>query len=369
MTDNNNKWRELKDQGNEFLDHPTTRGGRIYAFFSLVLIFVTVFEVVLAAKKPELVHQYSVLFEFVEHSILFFFSVDLVLRLLVYKDKFKYLFSFYGMVDVIAVVPGLVGLFIPLAGSTSWVRILRIFRVGRVLRTASTSGIFGGFNGLLMPYIAGAIGFKSLVLVLEEYQWWPEIQDLGVVLGVLGFALAVLLGAKLQLVNSRIYSIEDAVCRIVGALGLMRSNEDIKTGVSDWATHFEEIIRNPTKADVATMRVATDDLTAEFERSSVAGPNVSGFGRDVAYVLHRVTARSPIAYEKFLEYVTFTYTMIVVLVVPGITGFLASILTVYILLGMYLLIDDMDRPLEYSDDSLITVDLNPLIAFNQKHST
>ncbi len=143
-------WTEFREKGVEFLDHPTTRVGQAYAIFSLVLIFTTVAQVVLAAKNPEFVGNYQAPFVVLENIILLFFAIDLLLRVILYKKKFKYLFSFYGLVDVIAVVPGVIGLFFPLANSTSWVRILRIFRVGRVLRTMCGGGIFGGFNGKLM---------------------------------------------------------------------------------------------------------------------------------------------------------------------------------------------------------------------------
>ena len=368
MKASNNRWADFQERSVQFLDHPITQGGKIYALLSLVLIFLTVFQVALAAKNPSLVQQYSVIFVSVENLILFFFSVDLLLRLIVYRDKFKYLFSFYGFVDVVAVVPGLVGLFFPLADSTSWVRVLRIFRVGRVLRTVSTDGIFAGFNGQLIPYVAVAISFKALVLVLEEQQWWPEISDLGVVLGVVGFALAVLLGTKLRLVNSRMYSIEDAICRIVGALRLMRNEKSIRRELDNWAFMFEKTIHNPTKEDVAEMRLISDDLAAVFVRSSIGGPNIAGFTRDVAYVLHRVTGTVPPAYENFLRHVTFAYTTAIVLVVPGLTGFLTAILVVYILIGMYLLIDDMGRPLAYNESSFITANLEPLTVFNENNT-
>ncbi len=361
-------WTEFRKKGVEILDHPTTRVGQVYGIFSLVLIFTTVFQVVLAAKNPELVNNYQAPFMALENTILLFFAVDLLLRLILYKKKFKYLFSFYGLVDVISVLPGVIGLFFPLANSTSWVRILRIFRVGRVLRTIGGDGIFGGFNGQLMPYIATAIGFKSLVLVLEEHQWWPEISNLGVILGVVGFALAVLLGTKLRLVNSRMYSIEDAVCRIVGALRLMRNIERIKTTVDEWAASFEDTIRNPKKTDVSKMRVTTDDLAFKLEAETVSGPNIAGFTRDVSYVLHRVTAEIPESYEKFLRSVTLAYTATVILVVPGITGFLSGILVTYAILGMYLLIEDMDQPLDYGENSLVKADLDPLTVFNDKRT-
>ena len=54
------------------------------------------------------------------------------------------------------------------------------------------------------------------------------------------------------------------------------------------------------------------------------------------------------------------FTIVVVGAVPGITGLVASLILSYIFFGMFFLIEDMDHPLDYSDDSLITVNLGPL---------
>ena len=359
----------IREKGIEFLDHPTTGLGKAYAMLSLVLIFMTVFQVVLETKSQEFVKSHEALFFALENAILFFFALDLLLRIIFYRNKFRYLFSLYGVVDIVAVVPGIVGLFFPLAANASWVRVLRIFRVGRILKPKGGGGVLSGFNGQTLPFIAAAIAIKSLILVVEDFPWWPEIKDLGVVLGVVGFALAVLLGTKLRLVNSRMYSIEDAVCRIVGALRLLRNNKSVNTAVDNWALLFENNIRNPTAENIHEIRTATDNLATEFETASVGGPNVAGFTRDVAYVFHRVTARSPEAYEKFLRYVTFSYAGVIVFVVPGLTGFVMSILTIYTLIGMYLLIEDMDKPLDYSEDSFVKADLDPLTQFNLKRET
>ena len=71
--------------------------------------------------------------------LLFFFALDLVLRLLSYRARIKYLFSIYGLVDVISVAPGIIALFFPIAANASWVRVLRIVRIGRVLKSTDDS--------------------------------------------------------------------------------------------------------------------------------------------------------------------------------------------------------------------------------------
>ena len=359
----------IREKAIEFLDRPTTGAGKAYAIFSLILIFITVFQVVLEEKYPNFAKVHEVLFIAVENSILFFFTLDLLLRIIYYKKKFRYLFSVYGLVDVIAVAPGIIGLFFPFADNASWVRVLRIVRIGRVLKSQRGSGFLSGFNGRLLPFIAAAIGFKALILCMEGHPWWPEIKDLGVVLGVVGFTLAILLGTKLRLANSRMYSIEDTISRIVGALRIFRTNQSVKAAVDNWAQQLEDTIRNPEVEGIREIRLITDKLAAKFATDSVSGPNVAGFSRDVAYLLHRATAHSPEAYEKFLRTVTFSYAGVVVLVVPGLTGFLMSVLTIYTLIGMYLLIQDMDKPLDYSEYSLVKADLDPIYQFNLKRET
>lgn len=359
----------VRDRVIEFLNHPKSVLDKAYALGSLILIFVTVFQVALEANNEEFFRAHQQIFIVTEYVILFFFTADFLLRIIFYRKKFSYLFSIYGLVDLIAVAPGIIALFFPFFANMAWVRVLRIVRIGRAFKPTDGSGPFAGFNGILIPFIAMAIGFKALLLVVETYAWWPTVTNLGVVLGVVGFALAVLLGTKLRLTTSRLYAIEDAVCRIVGALRLTRNHESLVSLVNEWSKKFEATLRNPTSESIREIRTATDDLAAEFEAKSVGGPNIAGWARDVAFVFHRVTAETPEPYENFLKHVTFAYSGVVVLSVPGLTGIVMSTLVIYTLIGMYLLVEDIDNPLDYSENSLINADLEPLIEFNLRGKT
>ena len=351
-----------------FLDNPETGFAVAYAIISLLLIFLTLFAIAFELQAPIFVKQHGWFFSSLEILILGFFSFDLTLRIICYKNRLKYLTSFYGVVDVLTVVPGLIGIFIPLGINTTWIRLLRIFRLWRaipIIQLVGSENVVAGLSGRVLPFMGAALGLKVLTLVLEDHEWWPTIGNLSVVLGVVGFALAILLGAKLSVVNGRLYAIEDAVCRIVGALRMLRANSDISQEVTVWANQFEENLRNPDKTGIRNMREQTEALAVRLEAGGVRGPNVAGFHRDVAYVLHRATAEIPVAYEAFLRYVTISYTAAVVLVVPGLTGVIASALVVYALVGAYFLVEDMDSPLSFDKDSYIRADLEPLSQFNE----
>ena len=62
------------------------------------------------------------------------FTVEYVLRLLSVKRPLKYAFSFYGLVDLLSILPTFVEVMLPGAASLRVVRMLRLLRVFRVLK-------------------------------------------------------------------------------------------------------------------------------------------------------------------------------------------------------------------------------------------
>lgn len=352
----------------KFLDHPRTKKAKIFSTFILVLIYVSVLQVVIEERLPIIFSELEIYFNAIEALTLLVFTVEYIVRIIYSDNRVKYITSFYGIVDALAVVPSLIGFLGLNVASTFLLRIFKIFRLVRLLRLVSIGGGLGGITGKILPYLAAAVAFKSITVILEGESWWPEINHLNVVIGVVGFALAVLLGTKLSVVNARIYSIEDAVCRIVGSLRDMQNNGDIKKDLLLWSRKLEKGLKSPENKKpelIRKMRHQTDLLEEKLEALGIGGPNTAGFHRDVAYLLHRSTAKTPVAYENFLKYVTIAYTLVVIFAVPGLTGLISCILLVYVLGGMYFVIDDMDHPLDYDEDSSIDVRLDALEYYNE----
>jgi hypothetical protein len=65
--------------------------------------------------------------------------------------------------------------------------------------------------------------------------------------------------------------------------------------------------------------------------------------QDIELVIQRVLARTPPAYEQFLRHVALGYIAAIVFLEPGLTGLGATVVVVYVLGGMYALVDAMDR--------------------------
>ena len=354
-----------------FLENPSTKTSRIFSTFLLLLIYLTVFQVVAEVRYNSFYTENIQYFRFFELFVLFVFGVEYITRVIFTPNRLKYIFSFYGIVDALAVIPSFLGVIGFGVVDLLWMRAVKIFRLVRVLKFVRLRSSLGGVTGRLLPYIAVAIAFKGITVMLEGKGWWIEIKHLNVIVGVVGFTLAVLLGTKLNVVNGRIYAIEDAVCRIVGAMRDMQNNAAIKQDLADWSKQLEIALKSSEdkkNEKVSDMRNRTDLLEEKLEVANVGGPNTAGFHRDVAYLLHRATATTPEAYEQFLKYVTMVYALVVIFVVPGLTGLLMSVLIVYSLGGMYFLIDDMDKPLDYGDNSFVDVRLDALEFYNNKNS-
>tara|TARA_B100000614_G_scaffold218474_1_gene204299 strand:- start:244 stop:1335 length:1092 start_codon:yes stop_codon:yes gene_type:complete len=336
--------------------------GQFVAGLLLVCVYLSILLLVLEIRSPEIFAAHERAFGMLEAGILTIFAVELIARLVV---DIRYFLTWYGAVDVVAILPSLIEFALGALINLSALRVLRLFRFARALKFLRSGGALGGINGRLAPALALTLGLKGVVVAFEVKPWWPAVGDLSLVIGVSGFALAILLGTKLRVVTGRLYAVEDALCRVVGALRDMRWAGAATQDIRSWGVSLEQALKDPTPPNIAGIRCRTSKLEQSLEKEKIGGPNTAGFHRDVEYILHRSLSRTPQLYERYLRYITVCYSGVVIFSVPGLTGFVASILLVYVLGGMYLLIEDMDQPLDFSASSLVSVDLSPIETFNR----
>lgn len=299
--------------------------------------------------------------------ILYFFTLDLCLQFLAATKRSKYLFSFNGMIDILAVIPSWLSIIFGLGLNSSALRILRLLRIGKLFSNLPADSFLSGFRGRLIMLTIGIVGIKLLVMSFENHSLFPKFENINVILGLVTFSLAMLLGTKLSVLNNRMYAIEDSICKCVGALKILWEKDiSIRNDLADWSRIFFETIKNPSREKVSLMRKKNNHLY-EILSAKHDGPNLANFARDIAYILHRATAKSPIAYENILRDITIVFTVVIVFVIPGLTGLVSVLVLSYVFFGMFFLVDDMDRPLDYSNDSLIQANLEPLEEFIDNH--
>lgn len=348
------------------LDNPSELDGNykkisyFYLTTSILLIFLTPILLYVELVSPSLFKSYENIFTTFDLIIISFFLIDLCLRLITAKQKLSYVLSVNGFIDIISVVPEFISIIAGLNINSAWLRILRLFRVGKIISTHKGSGILSGFTGVVLIISAGIISAKVLVLILESYGFIPEFENISLVLGLVSFSLAMLLGTKLSVVNGRLNQLEDSVTKIVAGIKVFWFTDPTSRGsLKLWVNEFYLCIKNPMPDAVSSMRKRTNDLYEQIGKNGV-NPNLVNFSRDVAFVLNTSLSEVNPFYEKFLKEVTFVFTIVIVTTVPGLTGLVASLILSYIFFGMFYLIEDMDNPLDYSEESLITVNLDPL---------
>ena len=94
------------------------------------------------------------------------FTVEYILRLLSVKRPLRYAFSFYGLVDLLSILPTFVEILLPGAASLRVVRMLRLLRVFRVLKLVGFLREAQILKDALWASRRKIIVFLSAVLVL-----------------------------------------------------------------------------------------------------------------------------------------------------------------------------------------------------------
>lgn len=120
-----------------------TKPGKAFDIILLVFIALSVL-IVLLDSVPDINSNYGQVLKILEWIITVIFTLEYVLRIYIVKKKTGYIFSFYGIIDFLSVLPTYMAIFI--VGSQNLLviralRFLRIFRVFKLTRYAKESGM------------------------------------------------------------------------------------------------------------------------------------------------------------------------------------------------------------------------------------
>ncbi|MDX5379488.1 MAG: ion transporter [Halomonas sp.] len=111
-------------------DTPLAKGFDI----ALILVILASVLVVMLDTVDHLSAAYGEWFYWLEWGFTLAFTVELVVRLIILDKPLRYLRSFYGVIDVIAILPTWLMLLLPGTQTLVIVRLLRVLRIFRVLR-------------------------------------------------------------------------------------------------------------------------------------------------------------------------------------------------------------------------------------------
>lgn len=120
-----------------------TPAGKLFDITLLVVILLSIFSVVMESVA-EFRRDYITYIRLIEWTCTIFFTIEYALRIYAIEKPKRYIFSFYGLIDLVAFVPTYLSLFF--AGTQFLVvvrafRLLRIFRILKLSRFLSEGNI------------------------------------------------------------------------------------------------------------------------------------------------------------------------------------------------------------------------------------
>jgi voltage-gated potassium channel len=121
----------VKEKIHEIIFEADTFYGKFFDVSLLIVIVASILVVMLESIEP-LSRQYLAVFQILEWTFTIIFTVEYLLRLYCVYRPWKYASSFYGIVDLLAILPTYLALLI--SGSQYFIiirglRLLRIFRI------------------------------------------------------------------------------------------------------------------------------------------------------------------------------------------------------------------------------------------------
>jgi voltage-gated potassium channel len=126
---------KLKEKLYEVIFEADTREGKL---FDVVLLSVILFSVllVLLESVSAIRNEFRDELVLMEWVITVIFTIEYVIRIWIVRRPWRYVFSFYGIIDFLSVIPTYLGLLIVGYQSLLIIRVLRLLRIFRILKLA-----------------------------------------------------------------------------------------------------------------------------------------------------------------------------------------------------------------------------------------
>lgn len=128
-------WSPMRRRLHEIIFEAETTEGRAFDIILLIAILMSVIVVMLETVDSYRL-QYGTLFNTLEWFFTIIFAIEYGLRIYCVTRPSKYIFSFFGLVDLLSILPTLISLVLAGTQSLMIIRGLRLLRVFRIFKLA-----------------------------------------------------------------------------------------------------------------------------------------------------------------------------------------------------------------------------------------
>ena len=123
----------------EIIYEADTKEGKLFDIVLLIAIIASIIFVMLESVKSFDEKFYEFL-NIAEWVITILFSIEYILRIISIKKPFKYIFSFYGIIDLLSTIPKYLSFVLVGSHNLAALRALRLLRIFRILKLARYVG-------------------------------------------------------------------------------------------------------------------------------------------------------------------------------------------------------------------------------------
>lgn len=142
-----------------------TRAGRLFDQLLIGIILISIAVVVAdSVQSVHLAHGQALMVA--EWLFTLLFTAEYLARLLCVRKPMQYALSFYGLIDLVAVLPTYLALFVPELHALIDVRVLRLLRVFRVFKLAEYVAEYQSLSRALAASRRKILVFLSAVLMM-----------------------------------------------------------------------------------------------------------------------------------------------------------------------------------------------------------
>jgi voltage-gated potassium channel len=151
--------------------------GKTFDIILLIVIILSILTVMLESVESISIH-YGEELKIVEWIFTIMFSIEYIARIIASPKPFKYIFSYLGMIDFLAITPTFLNVFFKGSHAVVVIRSIRLIRIFRILKLARYMGgartIYTALRASIPKVVVFLVAVVSLTIILGTFMYLFE---------------------------------------------------------------------------------------------------------------------------------------------------------------------------------------------------
>jgi len=173
---------QLRKDLYEIIFEADTRAGKMFDLVLIIFILISVLAVILDSVKYISIKYHDLLI-WVEWIITVSFTLEYIIRIWTAPKPFRYIFSFYGLIDFLAIIPTYLSVIFGGAMGFAVIRGLRLLRIFRILKITRYSNegkiIIDAMKASRVKIIVFLFAVLTTVLIIGTLMYLIEGEENG----------------------------------------------------------------------------------------------------------------------------------------------------------------------------------------------